>query len=251
MVDGVVGGADVLEELLVGLYEIVKPALLEAERQYTRSTQSIVDYPTVRILRQSIADLEEQERQREESVLANAADLAAARRQLGQQLAAAFAEDPVLLSVVTAEVAHVLDDAEHLKAGLLCHVTGSLRDLLASSGVDVSGWQGQVDWGAVQRSGRMFAFAKATEGATFVDRTFAVNRAVEPLMRRFIDGEIDAVHVAYMNFISTGVQKAEVAKFLPLASVTEVTDQIARQVAEKESQAQAGSLAGVKSLLPG
>ena len=44
-------------------------------------------------------------------------------------------------------------------------------------GVDVSGWQGQVDWGAVQRSGRMFAFAKATEGVTFVDRTFGANRA--------------------------------------------------------------------------
>jgi lysozyme len=44
-------------------------------------------------------------------------------------------------------------------------------------GVDVSAWQGFVDWGAVQRSGRMFAFAKATEGATFVDRTFAANRA--------------------------------------------------------------------------
>ena len=44
-------------------------------------------------------------------------------------------------------------------------------------GVDVSGWQGQVDWLAVQRSGRMFAFAKATEGATFIDRTFSANRA--------------------------------------------------------------------------
>ena len=44
-------------------------------------------------------------------------------------------------------------------------------------GVDVSGWQGQVDWGAVQRSGRLFSFAKATEGATFVDSTFAANRA--------------------------------------------------------------------------
>lgn len=43
-------------------------------------------------------------------------------------------------------------------------------------GIDVSGWQGTVDWGAVQRSGRQFAFAKATEGATFVDRTFAANR---------------------------------------------------------------------------
>jgi hypothetical protein len=48
------------EELLVGLYEIVKPALLDAEREYVQTTQTIVDYPTVRILRQSIADLEEQ-----------------------------------------------------------------------------------------------------------------------------------------------------------------------------------------------
>lgn len=48
------------EELLVGLYEIVKPALLEAERDYARTTQAIVDYPTIRILRQTIADLEEQ-----------------------------------------------------------------------------------------------------------------------------------------------------------------------------------------------
>lgn len=44
-------------------------------------------------------------------------------------------------------------------------------------GIDVSGWQGPVDWPAVRRSGRLFAFAKATEGATFVDDTFAANRA--------------------------------------------------------------------------
>jgi len=44
-------------------------------------------------------------------------------------------------------------------------------------GIDVSAWQGQVDWLTVQRSGRLFGFAKATEGATFVDRTFATNRA--------------------------------------------------------------------------
>ena len=44
-------------------------------------------------------------------------------------------------------------------------------------GVDVSAWQGFVDWAAVKQSGRTFAFAKATEGATFVDRTFAGNRA--------------------------------------------------------------------------
>jgi lysozyme len=43
-------------------------------------------------------------------------------------------------------------------------------------GVDVSNWQGQVDWAAVRRSGRLFAFAKATEGQTFVDRSFVSNR---------------------------------------------------------------------------
>src|SRR5687767_6731494 len=61
-------------------------------------------------------------------------------------------------------------------------------------------------------------------------------RVANELMHRFAIGEIDGVHVAYMNFISTGVQKAEVAKFLPLATITEVTDQIARHVAEKEAQ---------------
>lgn len=48
------------EELLVGLYEIVKPALLAAQRDYVRTTQQIVDQPTVRLLRAPIADLEEQ-----------------------------------------------------------------------------------------------------------------------------------------------------------------------------------------------
>jgi lysozyme len=43
-------------------------------------------------------------------------------------------------------------------------------------GIDVSSWQGAVDWEAVRRSGRLFAFAKATEGQTFVDSTFATNR---------------------------------------------------------------------------
>ena len=43
-------------------------------------------------------------------------------------------------------------------------------------GIDVSSWQGHVDWAAVKRSGRLFAFAKATEGQTFVDSKFAANR---------------------------------------------------------------------------
>jgi F-type H+-transporting ATPase subunit gamma len=69
---------------------------------------------------------------------------------------------------------------------------------------------------------------------------------IEPIAERFIRdftaGRIDAVHVAYMNFISTGVQKPDVMTLLPLAGVQEAVDHIARQVAEKESQMTAGAL---------
>lgn len=43
-------------------------------------------------------------------------------------------------------------------------------------GIDVSNWQGRVDWPAVRASGNDFAFTKATEGVTFVDRTLTYNR---------------------------------------------------------------------------
>ena len=70
----------------------------------------------------------------------------------------------------------------------------------------------------------------------------AVNRAVEPVMRRFVNGEIDAVHVAYTNFISTGMQRPEVLTILPLEGLKESLERIGLQVAEKEAQAKAGAL---------
>jgi GH25 family lysozyme M1 (1,4-beta-N-acetylmuramidase) len=42
-------------------------------------------------------------------------------------------------------------------------------------GIDVSNWQGSVDWSGHARSGVAFAFAKATEGGTYTDRFFARN----------------------------------------------------------------------------
>jgi lysozyme len=42
-------------------------------------------------------------------------------------------------------------------------------------GVDVSHWQGVVDWRAVESEGISFAFVKATEGATYTDPRFAAN----------------------------------------------------------------------------
>lgn len=42
-------------------------------------------------------------------------------------------------------------------------------------GVDVSHWQGEVDWPAVAADGIDFAIVKATEGVESIDRRFAAN----------------------------------------------------------------------------
>ena len=43
------------------------------------------------------------------------------------------------------------------------------------SGIDVSKWQGTVDWKSVQQAGIVFAFARATYGAAEVDSCFSEN----------------------------------------------------------------------------
>lgn len=47
-------------ELLVGIYEILKPRMLAAYKAHLQETQQIVDQPTIRLLRQIVNDLEEQ-----------------------------------------------------------------------------------------------------------------------------------------------------------------------------------------------
>jgi lysozyme len=44
-------------------------------------------------------------------------------------------------------------------------------------GIDVSHWQGAIDWRAVRGGGIDFAFIKATEGGTYTDPKFATNWA--------------------------------------------------------------------------
>lgn len=44
-------------------------------------------------------------------------------------------------------------------------------------GIDVSHWQGNIDWASVRQDNIQFAFIKATEGTTFVDNRYATNRA--------------------------------------------------------------------------
>lgn len=42
-------------------------------------------------------------------------------------------------------------------------------------GIDVSKWQGEIDWAEVKRAGTAFAFIKATEGGDHLDERFAEN----------------------------------------------------------------------------
>ncbi len=50
------------------------------------------------------------------------------------------------------------------------------RDGKILTGVDVSGWQNEVDWQRLKDSGVDYAYLKSTEGRTFVDPTYEVNR---------------------------------------------------------------------------
>ncbi len=49
-----------------------------------------------------------------------------------------------------------------------------------------------------------------------------VEKVADRFMNEFIAGKIDALYVAYMNFVSAGVQKPDVTALLPLAGVEEL-----------------------------
>lgn len=57
-------------------------------------------------------------------------------------------------------------------ANVQCCVAGAPTKL---TGPDVSHYQGVVKWATAKASGASFAFAKATEGASYSDPTFAAN----------------------------------------------------------------------------
>jgi GH25 family lysozyme M1 (1,4-beta-N-acetylmuramidase) len=46
-----------------------------------------------------------------------------------------------------------------------------------TEGIDVSHWQGVIDWPTVSAAGKRFAFMKADEAADFIDATYLTNRA--------------------------------------------------------------------------
>jgi len=72
-----------------------------------------------------------------------------------------------------------------------------------------------------------------------------VQQLADRMMRMYADGEVDAVYVVYMNFISTGVQKPDVLKLLPLTGVASAAAHLAQQGRESEAaHAKVGERAG-------
>lgn len=87
---------------------------------------------------------------------------------------------------------------------------------------------------------------KAKFEANIENPTFAeVERGAKDFMQQFSDGQIDALYVVSMNFISAGVQKAEVQQLLPLSGL----NQAMNAPGKSSEQAAAKTGAGVGKLV--
>ena len=105
----------------------------------------------------------------------------------------------------------------------------SAGDEVLLAGIDVSHFQGEVDWGAVAAAGVRFAFIKATEGLDDVDPRFARNwqqSRAAGLLRgayHFLHPNLDAKQQA-AHFLSLVTLDDDA---LPPALDVEVTDGVA------------------------
>ena len=58
----------------------------------------------------------------------------------------------------------------------LLSVSASDAATVRAKGLDVSSWNGAINWSKVSSAGYRFAFGKATEGTGYVDKTYTTNR---------------------------------------------------------------------------
>jgi lysozyme len=91
------------------------------------------------------------------------------------------------------------------------HPMDAARDLRPARGIDVSHYQGRIDWRAVEADGIGFAYMKATEGGSFVDPAFARNWAAA--------GETRIVRGAYHRFRARRDGVAQASHFLSVVSL--------------------------------
>lgn len=87
------------------------------------------------------------------------------------------------------------------------------RDVRPARGIDVSHYQGRIDWRAVEADGIGFAYVKATEGASFVDPAFRRNWAAA--------GETRIARGAYHRFRARRDGVAQADHFLSIVRLRE------------------------------
>lgn len=86
-----------------------------------------------------------------------------------------LASDPAL-SIMNAAEDHTLGSSMRAAGSPRTALPASVAASIAApgmQGLDVSAWQGDVDWGQVWTNGGRFAYVKATEGTTYVSSRFA------------------------------------------------------------------------------
>ena len=64
-----------------------------------------------------------------------------------------------------------------LAASVFAGASGAATDSTHAKGIDVSNWNGTINWTKVANGGYRFAIAKATEATNFEDSTYAANRS--------------------------------------------------------------------------
>ena len=93
-----------------------------------------------------------------------------------------------------------------LVAFVVYRVAVSLKDNTVSElpvqGVDVSSYQGEIDWKAIEKENISFAFIKATEGSSYKDRFFEKN------IKNIEKTDIVAGAYHFMSFESSGKSQA-------------------------------------------
>ena len=98
-------------------------------------------------------------------------------------------------------------------------------------GIDVSHFQGVVDWQQVAQAGMSFAFAKATEGITYTDPQFATNWAgiqAAGLLRgayHFFEANDDATAQAQHFLSAVQLAPGDLPPVLDIETTAGVSDQ--------------------------
>ncbi|MBI3647932.1 MAG: hydrolase, partial [Actinobacteria bacterium] len=83
-------------------------------------------------------------------------------------------------------------------AGMPEQASAATKDTLP--GIDVSHWQGKIDWTKVAADGVTFAIVKATEGRNYVDPMYATNAA---------GATANGIAVGAYHFASPGPQQGD------------------------------------------